>query len=177
MTLMKQLGLVTLVLTSLSVNAAEDRTCSFLDDEQKYVVTRAYEIGADVGYADTLAAIALTESEAGKNLVNARSGDYGVFQNNIKYTVRRIEQITGAPMSRKQISGLKKTLVSDMEESATYSIMELNYWAKRHNNNWRKTIASYNEGHDWNSRKAQKYVARVSRNMQKLKSCNCIPRR
>lgn len=177
MTLIKYIGLVTLVLTSLSVNAAEDRKCSFLDDEQKYVVTRAYEIGSEVGYADTLAAIALTESDAGKNLVNARSGDYGVFQNNIKYTVRRIEQLTGAPMSNRQIRGLKKTLVTDMEESATYSIMELTYWAKRHNNNWRKTIASYNEGHDWRSKKAQNYVASVSRNMQRLKSCNCIPRR
>ena len=171
MTVFKKGMVGLLALFAVTANATK---CDFLDDDQKFVVNRAYELGQKSGYGMTLAALALTESSAGKYLINNVSQDYGVFQNNIKYTSRRIEQITGAPMNKRQVANLKKNLATDIHESATYALLELEFWAARHNYNWKRTIASYNAGFAWSGKAGQTYLAKVSKNLRLLESCNCI---
>lgn len=146
-----------------------------LNDNQRYVVNRAYELGQSMDYGMTFAAIALTESQAGEDLVNNVSGDYGVFQNNLHYTVRGLEKKLGYKMSAKQIRDLKKSLIENMELSASMTEMNLKYWQEVHGKKaWSKIIASYNAGFNYRGKDGQTYLAKVKANMRKLQKCDCI---
>ena len=174
---LKKIGIFSLLLLSTTVNAMPTKECTFLNEDQKQVVTRAYQLGEDSDYGMTLAAIALTESTAGERLVNNVSGDYGVFQNNLKNTVRMIEQRTGSRMSYRQIQGLKKNLIANMDESGMYAQMNIEFWEQVHGKEaWSKIVASYNAGYNYSGSKGQTYLAEVKNNLRKLRNCNCIER-
>lgn len=167
--MVKKIVLGLFMFFSIAANAHEDPTKD-LTDEQKYVLVRAYEIGNERGYGLTLAAIALKESRAGKYLVNNRSKDYGVFQNNIKSTTRRIEMLTGHKMDWKTVQALKTELVSSLETSANYAMMELEYWDRVHKGNWRRVVESYNAGYGRNP----VYVEAIAKNIQYLKKSKIL---
>ena len=163
---------VLLILSSLTANAVIYQNRE-LTDEQIYTIQRSYELGESSGYGLTLAAIALTESHAGVNIKNDKSGDYGVFQNNLKSTVKRVEQLTGAKMTWRERQRFKKELLSSMETSGNYALMELQFWDKSRSGNWRKVVESYNAGYGKNP----DYVDKVAKNLKFLRSCGCIQRR
>jgi len=158
----------------------ESEKCDFLTTEQQYVVNRAYEIGSTIprgvsDYGMTYAAIALTESSAGQSLVNNKTGDYGVFQNNLKYTVKAVEQIRGTKMTNKEIKDFKKHLTNNLEFSASMTGINIEFWEKVHGkHNWSKIISSYNAGYNYQGEAGQNYLAKVKNNMRLLKKCNCI---
>ncbi|ADQ53426.1 Vs.1 conserved transglycosylase SLT domain protein [Aeromonas phage 65] len=163
---------ILLLLTSISANAVmyENRE---LTENQIYTIQRAYELGESSGYGLTLAAIALTESKAGKFLINNRTGDYGVFQNNLKYTVKRVEQLTGSKMGWKHQRKLRSELIASMETSANYALMELEYWKEVRNGDWKMVVKSYNAGYSPNSSAGIEYYERVAKNIKFLRSCGC----
>lgn len=163
---------ILLLLTSISANAVmyENRE---LSDDQIYTIQRAYELGEPTGYGLTLAAIALTESRAGKFLINNRTGDYGVFQNNLKYTAKRVEILTGSKMSWKSRQLLRKELINSMESSANYALMELDYWRDVRKGDWKMVVKSYNAGYSPNSPAGIEYYERVAKNIKFLRSCGC----
>ncbi|ADM79909.1 Vs.1 conserved hypothetical protein [Aeromonas phage phiAS5] len=164
--------LLALMGSAFNANATNDLD---LNENQLYVVNRAYELGQSMDYGMTFAAIALTESQAGEDLVNNVSGDYGVFQNNLRYTVRAIEKETGYKMSPKQVRDLKKGLIENMELSASMTELNLKYWQSVHGKkSWSKVIASYNAGFNYRGKDGQTYLAKVKSNMRKLQNCDCI---
>ena len=154
--------------------------CDFLTTEQQYVVNRAYELGSTIprgvsDYGMTYAAIALTESSAGQFLVNSKTGDYGVFQNNLKYTVKAVEQKRGFKMSNKEVKEFKRHLTNSLEFSASMTGINIEFWEKVHGKqNWSKIIASYNAGYSYNDEVGKQYLTKVKTNMRLLKKCNCI---
>lgn len=170
-------ALLLLTSTTTAVNAMSTKECNFLNDDQKAVVTRAYQLGEDIDYGMTFAAIALTESNAGENLINKKSGDYGVFQNNLKYTVRSLEQIQGRKMTRAEVNNLRSNLITNMELSASMAQVNIDFWKKVHGDeSWSKIIASYNAGYNYSGSKGQEYLTKVKTNLRKLKNCDCIER-
>ncbi|QAY01184.1 transglycosylase SLT domain protein [Aeromonas phage Aswh_1] len=160
---------ILLSLTSLTANAVVYENKE-LTENQIYTIQRAYELGNESGYGLTLAAIALTESRAGVNLINKKSGDYGVFQNNLRSTTKRIEQLTGSKMSYRSRIKLRNELINSMESSANYALMELDYWKKVRGGNWRKVVESFNAGYGSN----KTYVETVAQNVRFLRNCDCI---
>lgn len=172
--MLKKIGMALLLaVSSVGVNAAPSSLD--LTDDQLYVLNRAYELGQNMDYGMTFAAIALTESQAGKDLVNNVSGDYGVFQNNLHYTVRGLERKLGYKMTAKQVRDLKKGLIENMELSASMTEMNLKYWQEVHGKKaWSKIIASYNAGFNYRGKDGQTYLSKVKANMRKLQNCDCI---
>lgn len=181
---MIEMLIVLFSLTSGFVSHYEKQeTCEFLTPNQSYVVNRAYEIGSTIplgeytgsNYGMTYAALALTESSAGQSLVNEKSGDYGVFQNNLKYTVRALEQKIDRKMTKKEVRHLKTSLVNNMELSASMTAINIEFWEKVHGKrSWSKIVASYNAGYAYNGEVGQNYLAKVKSNMKLLKKCRCI---
>lgn len=175
---------ILIVLFSLTSGfVSQPEKCDFLNQQQSYVVNRAYEIGSTVplgeytgsNYGMTYAAIALTESSAGQRLVNEKSGDYGVFQNNLKYTVKALEQKLDKKMTNKEVRHLKKQLTNDLELSASMTGINIEFWEKVHGKHaWSKIVASYNAGYNYNGDVGQEYLTKVKSNMKLLKKCKCI---
>lgn len=145
-----------------------------LDVDQIDTLNRAYQIGESKDLGLTLAAIAMTESSAGKYKSNDVTGDYGVFQTNLKYTVKAIEQKTGAKMSWRQVRNLKQRLIDDMDTSGTHALIALEYWLDRHNGDWSKAVRSYNAGNNWNSSAGKEYLTKVTKNLRLIKQNNVI---
>lgn len=113
----------------------------------------------------SLMAIAIKESSIGKNLVNAKSNDYGLFQANIKSVIRR-QKVEDTEENRRYFA---HKLIYDVGFSTANAIVELEYWKKVHKDNWIKIWASYNTGWNYKSNTGVKYAKSVFDIIKKLK--------
>lgn len=113
----------------------------------------------------TLMALAIKESSIGKNMINHRTQDYGLFQANIKTVLSRQNK---KDTKRNRVIFARK-LVEDVAFSTANAVVELDYWQKVHKGNWAKTWASYNTGWKYKSKTGQKYANHVFKIIKKLK--------
>lgn len=170
MNLCKLIGLALLALSSFGANASK---CD-LDWNQVKTIERSVELGESTGVSQTLAAIAWVESKAGKYLVNKSSGDYGVYQINLFWAKKRIEQLTGAKMNYKQTLGLRDKLMTDQGLNATHAIDNLMFWNKVHKGDWRKVVMSYNAGNNYAGKEGQAYLQKVRNAIIFLRKCGYV---
>lgn len=113
----------------------------------------------------TLMALAIKESSLGKNLINSKSNDYGLFQCNIKSVLNR-QKVKDTSYNRKYFAS---KLIKDVGFATANAIIEIEYWQKVHNKNWVKTWASYNTGWRYNSNTGLKYASSVLDIIKKLR--------
>ncbi len=111
-----------------------------LSNEQWEVLQKAYDMGAPHDLGNTMAAIAWTESTAGKYRINPDSNDYGVMHNNIKTAANR-RGVKGYYATR----ALMTELVVNDQLSMELALEELMYWDK-HTDSWASMVSAYNNG-------------------------------
>lgn len=135
---------------------------------QQWTLLKSYEIGEpfDMGYS--LAAIAWQESVAGLYPININDPSFGVHHILLDSAMKR--------------SGMKDTSFNrnimassllDIEVSAEYAIMELQYWKKYHKGNWNRIWASYNAGHRYQL--GVDYANKIKHKIKLFKSCVINP--
>lgn len=135
--------------------------CPYFTPEQLLTMQRAYEAGDKIDMNYTMAAIALQESNAGEQLVNHRTKDYGVFQNHLK-TVASREGV-------KPSKHLANKLVKNFDYSAEHAVKELEYWKQVRKDRLQEVLASYNAG--FNLKAGRKYANEVMEKIAMLQNC------
>ena len=113
----------------------------------------------------SLMAIAIKESSVGKNMVNWKSNDFGLFQSNIKTVLSR-QYVKDTPKNRK-FYALK--LMNDVGFASANAIIELEYWRGVHKDNWIKIWSSYNTGFSYRSDTGYLYAKSILEITKKLK--------
>lgn len=171
---MKRIIMAVMLMLPLAATASPVASQCRLNEAQQAVITRSVQLGESTGTSQTLAAIAMVESYAGKYLRNDVTKDYGVYQINLFWATKRIEQLTGAPMTNKQKAAFKERLITDHSMNATHAIDILMHYNKVHNGNWRRVVMSYNAGNNWNSKAGQTYLTKVQKQLIMLKQCKYI---
>lgn len=156
------LGLGLLLSACHPVYASEIvQECPYFTPEQLLTMQRAYEAGDKIDMNYTMAAIALQESNAGEQLVNHRTRDYGVFQNHLK-TVASREGV-------KPSKHLANKLVKNFDYSADHAVKELEYWKQVRKDRLQDVLASYNAG--FNMKAGRKYANEVMDKIAMLQNC------
>jgi len=153
------------------------KTCADIDNlsvVQKFNLAKSYQYGEvhELGY--TLAAIALTESQAGKWRLNIRSNDLGLFQINAT-TAQNTLKVEGYY----DRLALHERLIYDDRLGAEIAIATLMHFRRNRvitNAVWVEMIKSYNEGTRWrrdskSHKKASKYAEKISSAVRLLKKC------
>lgn len=159
---------IILCLLVASCAPAAASSCN-LTGSQYEVLDYSYYVGKPHNLGYTLAAIALKESNLGQwvvNLSDPSAGDYHVTLNK----VIRLKQWENTQFNRNRAASL---LIKDRELSSSLALNELLYWQTRLNS-WDNAVKAYNEGSNWNSVKAEKYLADIETNIRHIKSCNWI---
>lgn len=153
------------------VHASE---CPYLELNQLHVLQYSYDRGAQEGIPTTLAAIALVESKAGVHLVNSRSKDYGVYQNNRKTLCHQ----AGYGYYTAACSREVKRVTNDITLAADHAIETFNWWMEYHRNRTNSNreaieyaIRSYNAGFAYDSTKANNYWKDVRKAYKMLDHC------
>lgn len=113
----------------------------------------------------SLMAIAIKESSLGKNLVNDKSKDYGLFQANI-ITVLSREDVDDTKENREYFSN---KLVTDIRYAVNNALLEIQYWQGVHDESWAKTWASYNTGWKYESKTGLLYATSIYKIIKTLK--------
>tara|TARA_R110000782_G_scaffold75562_6_gene150750 strand:- start:232 stop:585 length:354 start_codon:yes stop_codon:yes gene_type:complete len=113
-----------------------------------------------------MASIAWVESSAGRFRVNLNSKDVGLFQVNS----RTASKVLGATNYYKRLE-LDQKLIYDDILNAYVALDVLTYFNKYHKGDWKKMVASYNNGFKINTEKAKNYVDKVSQSVKVLKQC------
>lgn len=160
-----------LPLPALSLNCD---TIQQLNLIQKHNLSFAYSYGEpyDLGY--TLAAIALTESNAGKWRLNVRTNDLGLFQVNATTAENTLKLERYYDKLK-----LHQDLIYNDRLGAEIAIATLEHFRANRvmtSKVWSEMIMSYNEGYRWqrdklSRRKAEKYLTRVSGSVKILQKC------
>lgn len=114
----------------------------------------------------SLMAIAIKESSVGKNQLNFKSKDFGLFQSNINSVLRR-QYVENT--NENQIYFAKK-LVNNVGFAMANAIVELEYWRGVHKDNWAKIWASYNTGWNYKGETGFKYSNSIFEIIKKLKN-------
>lgn len=148
--------------------------CPSLELNQLYVLQYSYNRGADEGIPMTLAAIALVESEAGVHLVNNRSKDYGVYQNNRKTLCKQ----AGYGYYTAACSREVKRVTNNITLAADHAIETFNWWMDYHKNRTGSdkeaielAVRSYNAGFNYDSKKATNYWKNFYKAYNMLDKC------
>ena len=162
--------LFTILLISLSFSTASASSCKLAEDQIE-VLKAVYKIGKPRGYGETLAAIALVESGAGRYLVNPTTGDYGVMQINLKSASARTNQHTSKKINDSNRNIIKNTLLKNVQFGAAYAMMELDFWKKSHKGNMHKMVASYNGGYNYSKPVPQLYAKKISTARAVVRKC------
>lgn len=160
---------ILICLSVLSLNSYAS-SCN-LGEDQIEVLKAVYKIGKPRGYGETLAAIALVESGAGRYLVNPRTGDYGVMQINLKTASARTKQHTSKKINDTNKTIIKNTLLKNIHFGAAYAMLELDFWKKSHNGNMSKMVASYNGGYNYKAPAPQQYAKKISTARVVVRKC------
>ncbi|MGL6228596.1 MAG: transglycosylase SLT domain-containing protein [Culicoidibacterales bacterium] len=165
----KLFAILAICVAAVSINANAN-SCN-LDPDQVQVLKTVYKVGKARGYGETLAAIALVESSAGRYLVNPRTGDYGVMQINLKTASARTAQHTSKKINSTNQRIIKDTLLKNIEFGATYAMLELDFWKKSHKGNVNKMMASYNGGYNYKAPAPQSYVKKINKARATVRNC------
>lgn len=157
--------LLLLPLPALSLNCNTIQQLSLI---QKHNLSFAYSYGEpyDLGY--TLAAIALTESNAGKWRLNVRTNDLGLFQIN----ATTAENTLKLERYYDKLE-LHQDLIYNDRLGAEIAVSVLKHFKHR---GWKGMVMSYNEGNRWlrdkqSKTKAEKYLTKVSSSVKILQQC------
>ncbi len=178
--------LITLLLAVCAFNASASTQCNVkfngqeLSEKQWHNVRAVFLNGWYNDLSWSLASITIVESSAGLQMINNRTKDYGLMQNNIKTATTRLKrwQEAGRDFGAYDLDNpedVKTILLTDRTVSVQLAVEELQYWKKiRGNNNWREIYASYNggfyKGKEWEPR-AENYANKIITTMRKLKTC------
>lgn len=157
---MKYLYIIMLTLLSVGANASQ---CYDLNDSQKEVLAKAYDVGLADNLGYTMMAIAFEESTAGKYRMSFETHDYGVMQNNIKTASSRM----GVKGYYNKLA-LAERLIKDDELSMNLALEELLYW-KKHTPNWRGMVSAYNNGWAWS--KGDAYLDKIIKHTNTFIKC------
>lgn len=125
----------------------------YLSSQDIVLLKKIKQLHDDTMMKYTLMAIAIKESSIGKNLINKKSNDYGLFQANIKTILNR-EKVEDTPLNRDYFSN---KLLTDVGYATKNAIIEIEYWLKVHKEDWFKAWASYNTGWKYKSNTGLKY--------------------
>ena len=172
----KSLSVVCLVASLCSISASVSAIdCPVFSIDQLHVLQHSYDRGKPHDLGLTMATIAFQESTAGKHLINAVTGDYGVYQGNWK-TICEQSGVRHLTFScNKEI----ELVLSDINVAADHAIETLtwwdNYYHKRKNvktkHVFEKTIRSYNAGFSPKSKNGTKYWNKFKTNLNIIKTC------
>ena len=145
-------------------NLLADSVESYSED-QLYILAKSKMYGYQYDVQYTMAAIASIESEAGLDVINVDSEDFGIWQNNIKSVLSRHSlKKTSANKNR-----FASKLVKDERFAAQETIDELRFWMKVHGKDWRKIWSSYNCGYNYDSKKAVDYASKIRKKIAEIK--------
>lgn len=148
-------------------------TCPKLDKEQLSVLRQSYTYGKPYNLGITLAAIALKESSAGKNLINAFSLDYGAYQGNAATICKQSGVFHDDFLCNEELT----KVVLSLEDAAKHAIETLLYWQDYHakrakpDKRYELTLRSYNEGFSFHSAKADDYYSKYKSAFYTIKEC------
>lgn len=155
-----------------SVTAEGAEHCPDLSLSQLHVLQHSYDRGVphDLGY--TLAAIALTESSAGVNLINYRTQDYGIYQGNVKTVCVQSGVYDNPVLCNRELT----RIVQDPDVAADHAIETLLWWKdyfskRKHSKAYEKMIRSYNAGFSFTSSDATVYFSKFRKNFHTIKHC------
>lgn len=174
--------LLFLMLFLIPMNAVA-ATCQYkneFNDEQWYNIRSVFVNGWLEDLSWSLASIIVKESSAGIKVINHRTKDYGIMQNNLKTAMKRLAQWekAGRDFSPYDITNEKdviELLVTRPEISVSLAIEELHFWKRVRGNDWRMIYASYNGGYyvdEDHQEVAEEYASDIIDIMRKLKTCN-----
>ena len=152
-------------------------TCLLFDSltfEQQFNLRKAYYYGKSHDYGYTLAAIALSESSAGKFRINIHTNDVGLFQINVNTAYNTL----GVTNYYRRLE-LVQRLIYDDALGASIAISVLDHFRRGRMMSrtvWEEMVMSYNEGYQWRNdpdskEKAKQYLASVRYNVQNLRGC------
>lgn len=166
---MIRLLLITSLLFSLGCQAIDCSTYTKLSVDQKERLAFSFREGKTYNLGYTLAAIALSESSAGKYRLNIHSKDLGLYQ--VNYKTAQME--LGITNHYKQLE-LHQKLIYDDQLGAYVAIKVLQHFDK---GNYKEMVMSYNEGYRWRKdknsyKKALTYYNKVAYNVRMLKRCS-----
>lgn len=148
-----------------------------LSPAQYAVLLHSLESGKSDDLGLTLAAIAWKESSFGKNKINTndgRHGSYGSHQVLLTSAAGYLKANNLVSVSLDNNVAQKRILINALVNneriSIRFALEELKYWAKRHNGDYRKMVASYNAGNlGIKSPAGKKYAADVAYRVRVLK--------
>ncbi|TLD85095.1 hypothetical protein LS70_000645 [Helicobacter sp. MIT 11-5569] len=140
--------------------------------EQKEVLLRSYLAGESEGFGLTLAAIAWKESCAGEYKMNFQDPSAGNFHAYIPGVINRYPQLKQNGFTQNMVGAM---LVDDDEFAAKIAILELKFWQKEHQGNWKNIVKSYNKGYSWKksstaNTQAEKYYQEIAWRVKELES-------
>jgi hypothetical protein len=178
---MKFVTLVAALVATGFMHTASANKCDELDSltsKQQVVLQKSYAIGKKHDLGETLAAVALVESTAGKNLQNGKS--YGVYMVSLGNVIKReggdkYEDLTADEVLRKTPTAVKKRYIkrlkTDLPFNAKHAIEELRYWQDQ-TNTPKQMWAAYNGG--WNATtksSALRYSSKIQKNIRLFRQC------
>lgn len=166
---LKLITVLSVALLSTNAHAYNEEKCKIFTEEQRETMQKAFQAGAEKDYSWTLAALTWQETSAGKYPVNWKDPSFGPFQNNIRTVAKRY----GAKNSVEEFA-LAERLMTDFEFAAGAAMAELEYWDNYHKGDYKKMLASYNNGWAWESERAQKYKDDVIAKLKYLKENECL---
>lgn len=124
-----------------------------LSNKDITILKKIRQLHDDTMMKYTLMALAIKESSIGKNMINSKSNDYGLFQANIRTILSR-EKAEDTPLNREYFAN---KLIKDVGYATANAIIEIEYWLKVHKRDWFKAWASYNTGWRYKSNTGKKY--------------------
>ncbi|MGL5324019.1 MAG: hypothetical protein ACRC91_04750 [Aeromonas sp.] len=170
---LKKIALVA-VFTIPCIKNVGAEECALFDESQRDVLQSAYDYGKQHSMGWTMAAIAWSESSAGKRPVNWNDPSFGVYH----VLLKNAAHYEGVDISNNPLQALSiaARLVYDHDYAAKQSFEVLAFWHKYHEGDWHKTWASYNEGFNWSGEKGRTYSVSINKKIKYLQSNNCIVR-
>ena len=159
--------LVLLITIALAIIYTQSHAQAFTKS-QLSVINLAIKLGKPYNLSNTLAAIVIVESAAGKYKVNPRTEDYGVTGINIKSLLSRLE-LPDTYMNR---SLYATYLVVEDEYAIRAALAELVYWRdSRKRVNWWSMVGSYNQGHHLRN---NVYASKIAKQISLLKKSKIL---
>lgn len=141
--------------------------CQILNQKQSFVVEQSIKLGEPFDLSNSLAAIAIVESGAGKWLVNLQDPSAGVYHININTAMKRSPNKIDSNFTRNLMA---QRLIEDQKFAAGFAIAELLYWKNYHHGNWNKVWASYNAGFNYDSSAGKRYARKIVNTIKCLKN-------
>lgn len=136
-----------------------------LSKQDIIILKKIKTLSDDMMMQYSLMAIAIRESNLGKNQINHKSKDYGLFQCNIKTVLRR-HNVKNTKENRRYFAN---KLIQNVAFATANAIIELQYWQKVHKKNWIRTWSSYNTGWNYKSKTGFNYAGSILKIIKKLK--------